>query len=83
MCIGAQNLCEMLLKQDVKRHAKIFPVHVHKQIAKPREMGNLSSVGKVVGLRRVWVWRPQLRLKPATQKKGELQDCTQYGCTDD
>lgn len=51
-------------------HAKMFLAHVHThKIAKPREMSNLSSVGKVKGLRRVWVWRPQLRLKPATQKK--------------
>lgn len=58
-------------------HAEIFLVHVHThthtQIAKPRDMGNLSSVGKVVGLRRVWVGRPQLRLKPATQKRGSFK----------
>lgn len=40
------------------------------EIAKPREMGNLSRVGKVVRPTGLWVWRPWLRLKPASQKGG-------------
>lgn len=40
------------------------------EIAKPREMGNLSRVGKVVRPTGLWVWRPWPRLKPASQKGG-------------
>lgn len=40
------------------------------EIAKPREMGNLSKVGKVVRPTVLWVWKPWLRLKPDSQKGG-------------
>lgn len=36
---------------------------------KAKGNGQFVKCWKAVGLRRVWVWRPQLRLKPATHTK--------------
>lgn len=70
MHVDAQDFCKMSLKHySACTHMRVLE-RVHVQIAKPREMGNLSSVRKVVGLTSVGLETTAEIKASHTQKKG-------------